>query len=208
MSVNAERFPSVASYVAKLPAGIGSYPECSVKASVYRDALESRPLSQVDLLLLPPQVVELVERPPPVTMWVQETFSNAILIAILDRHFPKGRAGLEAFGEWTYERNRRLLTRPAYRALFLLLNPERLLRNVGSRWEAFRRGTRLELLASGPGWAELVVRHPPHLYSDATLYGLRGAFKAAAEASGGRNVETEARQTKEREARYVVSWQV
>lgn len=205
--MNADRFPSVASYLAKLPAGICSYPECSVKASVYRDALESRPLSRVDLLLLPPEVVELVERPPPVTVWVPEVVSTVILVAILDRHFPTGRPGLEAFRDWTYDRNRRLLTRPLYRALFLLLNPERLLRNVGKRWDAFRRGTRLELLANGPGWAELVVRHPPNLFNESTLYGLSGAFRAAAEASGGRNVETEARQTKEREARYVISWQ-
>jgi hypothetical protein len=202
-----ERFPNVAAYLAPLPDGMASYPDCCVKASVYRDALTSLSLSSEDLTGLPREIRDLIERPPLVSAWVPEVHSCVILIALLDRHFERGPAGLEAYAHWTYERNRRLLTRPLYRALFLLLSPERLLRSVGSRWGAFRKGTSLELVAQGTGWAELVVRHPPHVFNETTLYGLRGAFRAAAEAAGARNVETEAQQLKEREARYLVTWE-
>ncbi len=177
-----------------------------VKASVFRDALESRPLSPQDVALLPPAAAELVAHPPPVSLWIPEVHSCVVLIAILDRHFPPGPAGLEEYAEWTYERNRRLLTRPLYRALFLLISPERLLRGVGRRWGAFRRGTTLDIVGQGPGWAELRVRHPTNLFNESTRYGLRGAFRAATEASGGRDVRAQATQVTEREARYTLRW--
>lgn len=202
-----ERFPTVASYLERLPRGVASYPECSVKASVFRDALESRALSAEDLSGLPHEVAELVERPPPVVTWIPDVQCLVILTAIRDRHFPSGQAGLEAYSNWMYERNRRLLTRPLYRALFLLVSPERLLRGVDRRWGAFRRGTSLSLVAQGTGWAELLARHPPHLFNESTHYGICGAFRAATEASGGRQVHTETREVKAHEARYVLTWQ-
>ena len=111
--------PNVTRYLEHLPQGIDSHAHCMVKASVYRDALESRGLQAV-LSDLPSDVQELVEHPPPVSAWVREVHTNTIMIAIRDAHFDVGATGLREYGEWTRKRNRALLTRQTRRvgALF------------------------------------------------------------------------------------------
>jgi uncharacterized protein (TIGR02265 family) len=165
---------------------------------VYRDALGSRSLASV-LSELPEPVRELVENPPPVSTWVREVHANVVMISLRDVHFASGAAGLADYMEWTRQRNVLLLTRPLYRALFLLLSPERLLRGLERRWSAFRRGTQVHATRSEPGFVELSVRYPSHLY-EAT------ALVAALEASGAQGVSVELLEFGEREARYRGSW--
>lgn len=133
-----ERLPSVDRYLERLPRGLSSHPECQVKASVYRDALASHGLESV-ISELPRELRELVLEPPPVSSWVPEVYANSIMMAIRDVHFEPGTVGVTAYSEWTRQRNLLLLTRPLYRALFLLLSPERLLKGLQRRWGAFRR---------------------------------------------------------------------
>ncbi|MCZ7677693.1 MAG: hypothetical protein M5U28_02505 [Sandaracinaceae bacterium] len=155
-----ERFPSAAAYLARLPEGLASHPQCVVKASVLRDVADARPLGPDDLAALPGPVAQLVREPPPVSSWVPEVHALVAMIAIRDRHFAPGEIGLSAYEEWTYERNKKLLARPLYRALFLLLSPERLLRNVGNRWAMFRRGSRLELVERSASSATVRLSFP------------------------------------------------
>lgn len=197
--------PSVAEYFELLPLGLDSHPDCVVKASVYRNALESRPLNEV-VTELPDALVQLVREPPPVSVWVPEAHANAIMIAIRDRHFEAGPAGLDAFQEWAHERNQRLLTRPLYRALFLLLSPERLLSGLERRWSAFRRGTSLHVLEAGRGHAAVSLRYPTNLYDEVALAGLTGAFRAAAEAAGAHAIKVELAERTPRQARWVAGW--
>ncbi len=199
------RLPSLARYLERLPLGIDSHSTCLVKASVYRDALASKGLDAV-LSELPEPVRELVEHPPPVSTWVREVHANSVMIALRDVHFEPGPEGLSDYMEWTRQRNVLLLTRPLYRALFLLLSPERLLRGMERRWSAFRRGTQVRAERSGQGFVDLAVRYPSHLYEETALAGMRGALVAALEASGAQDVHVELSDFGEREARYRGTW--
>jgi len=172
-------------YLASLPRGVESYPEAQVKASVYRDGLDSFDLAR-EVEGLPEPVAELILDPLPVTAWVPEVHSLSVLLALRDRLFEPGPEGLDRYEHWVFERNLRLLRRPLYRALFLLISPERLLSGVERRWSAFRRGTSARVVASGPGFAEIVISHPPKLYDQTVHRGLAGALRAAAAAAGAR----------------------
>ena len=200
-----ERLPSVDRYLERLPRGLSSHPECQVKASVYRDALASHGLESV-ISELPRELRELVLEPPPVSSWVPEVYANSIMMAIRDVHFEPGTVGVTAYSEWTRERNLLLLTRPLYRALFLLLSPERLLKGLQRRWGAFRKGTTIELVHQGVGAVELRVRYPENLYEETTLSGLRGALVAALEAAGAGHVKVELIEFDDRQASYRGSW--
>ncbi len=200
-----ERFPTVTSYLARLPRGIASYPDVTVKASVYRDALDSLALDDC-LDDLPAELGELVRHRLPVTAWLPEVHSLAMLIAIRDRHFAPTAAGLDSYEAWVFERNVRLLSRPLYRALFLLLNPERLLSGVERRWSAFRRGTAARLVERSGGAAEVEISHPPNLYDACVGRGMCGAFRAAATAAGGRNVRADVVASTELLTRCRIRW--
>ena len=100
-----EPFPSVRAYLERLPFGIDSHPECEVKASVLRDALASRALDS-DLDALPAPVRELVRSLPPVSAWIREVHALVAMLAIRDRYFAPGPAGLEEYEVWTRQRNR------------------------------------------------------------------------------------------------------
>lgn len=206
MSLDASRFPNTARYLERLPAGLGSHPQCVVKASVLHNVLDARPLHAEDLAALPAPVLALANEPPPVSAWISEVHAIVLMLAIRDRHFAPGAPGLEAYEQWTYERNRRLLARPLYRAVFLLLSPDRLLRGVERRWSVFRRGSTLELLSRGEGTARLRTIYPSFLAEETVACGLRGALRAAVELAGGRNASVEVISVEETETLFDVHW--
>ncbi len=201
-----DRFPITAAYLERLPDGIRSHPQCLVKASVLRDVVDSRPLVTADLESLPAEVVQLVREPHPVSSWIPEVHALVVMLAVRDRHFAAGEEGSRTYEDWTYRRNRRLLARPLYRALFLLLSPDRLVRGVGRRWSMFRRGSSIEVVSREPGRVELEMISPPFLYEETVGRGLMGALRAATELAGGRAVEVELRSIEERSIRYELRW--
>lgn len=180
--------PNMQRWLERLPGGIDAHPQCMVKSAPFRDAVESKPLDGV-IEQLPAPVAELVRYPPPVSAWIPETHALCALIATLDAHFSSDPAGREAYEQWVYDRNRRLLLKPLYRALFLLLTPDRLLRGMESRWAAFRKGTNLVLLEHEGSHAKARVEFPYHLYDDTVILGMTAAFRAAVEAAGARHTQ-------------------
>jgi hypothetical protein len=192
--------PLMASYLGALPDGPASHPQCSVKASVVRHAIESRPLGPG--VRLPGDIRALVDQPPPVSAWVPEVHFNAVMLAIRDVHFDGG----EAFHAWVYEQNKRLFSTPLYRAIFLVLSPERLMRGMGQRWAAFRRGTTANARQRAPKDLELRVHAPPHLYDAATVGGMSAALRAAIACAGAVHPEVEASLLSPIEVVYRLRW--
>src|SRR5262245_41883343 len=138
--MNAARYPLLAAYLERLPYGVESYATCRAKASVYLDALSSRPLSPKPGEL-PEPIERLIRERASYNEWIPEVCQNSILLAIADTHFADRSA--DEFQEWVYGRNQRLFAKPLYRVLFFVLSPERLLVGAERRWSAFRRGTKL-----------------------------------------------------------------
>lgn len=194
-------FPTVTAYLDALPAGVASHPQCMVKASLVRNAIESRPLGPD--VPLPPPVRALVDAPPPVSVWVPEVHFNVVMQAVRDAHFD---AQEDRFLEWVYTQNRKLFAAPLYRAMFFLISPERLLVNLQRRWSSLRVGSTLEHEPLGPGLLRLRVTTPPRLYSMEVASGLATAVRAAIDAAGGKQAEVTPTLPSDTSVELLVRW--
>jgi len=79
-------FPRLAEYVARLPEGLRSFPECRAKASLLRALLEARGERPLTLSAhAPRELVDLVRHPPMPSDWISEVHYVAVhhLIATL-----------------------------------------------------------------------------------------------------------------------------
>ncbi|MGH1343045.1 MAG: hypothetical protein ACRBN8_15905 [Nannocystales bacterium] len=180
-------FPATAAYIARLPKGLESHPECLVKASLYRSTLEMRPIPRTAAETLPPQLKRMVLQPDPVSAWVPEAHSLALLTA----HFDVCFGSHEEFERSCYLRQRRLFDSPLYRAVVKLASPNLLLRTAALRWGALHRGTTLEVSENRPGSAELSMEHPPNLWGEPTRIALTAGFRALLDLCGARNATVE-----------------
>lgn len=178
----ASAFPTLDEYLAQLPNGLDSFPSCTIKASVMRDALAAKPVP--DDPSLPEPIRAFLQSPPPVSSRVPEVLSNALLSTLFDVHF--GGRDRQAAYDWTRASTRALLRTPLYRVLFAVLSPERLLNGAAHRWHAFRQGTDVVMLDRGRGFAQLELTFPLGLHSDLTLFLLAAAFQAAVDCTGAR----------------------
>lgn len=193
------KFPIAAGYVARLPRGLASHPECEVKGSVLRGLLDSTPVS-FDVEGLPDELAELVRTPPLPSDWIPEVLFNALMLAHEDRIDPA------IFRDWVYTRNRKLLSSNLYRVLFLLVSPERLFQGMAHRWKAFRRGTELVMLEHQKNRALVEVRYPPRLYEIHALTNLTVAVTAALDAAGGQDTTLKLVAHDDVKARIVATW--
>lgn len=196
--------PVVRGYVERLPDGLASYPECTAKAALLRDILDSRPLDATadDI----PEALRMtIASPPPVSSWIPEVHFVASSLAIYGRYF--GGDDLQGFDEWICARNSALFRKPLYRVLIALMSPERLLVGASKRWGAFHRGTTLTLLQHTPTSALVRLEFPPHLFGDELMRGFAAGMRAAAIVAGGRDVVSGLEAPGPTSAEYWIRWE-
>lgn len=194
--------PLLASYLESLPGGITAHPECAVKASVLRTYLDDRPLGRD--VPLPPALRALIDDPPPVSSWIPEVLFNAMAIAFRETHFADNdEAGYLA---WVHDKNRKLLSTTLYRALFLLVSPERLLVGMEKRWGSFRRGTTPSVVRLDDHLIELRVRSPPRLYCPLVVNGMAEALRAAVTCAGAADASAQGTIRSAVEVAYRIRW--
>jgi hypothetical protein len=172
--LDAARFPVTAAYLAVLPAGLDSYPQCQAKASLYRALVDDMTADG-----LPAPLRDLVVQPRPVTAWISEVHTHALLLAHYDMHGHDPAS----FAAFTYATQRALWSSKLYSILMKLLAPARMLAGASTRWSQFHRGTELHATPTDVGRAELVLRHPPLLYDAISLIGLTEGLRAALDVS-------------------------
>jgi hypothetical protein len=183
--IDSSRFPRLSAYVAALPRGLGSYPECVAKASVYRAFLDHKPIDDLALDDLPKDLVELITTPPSLGFWVSEARGMGIILALKDHHHG---TNVMASTRWSYDVQVGLLSGPMYRALTALASPSLLSRGVAMRWGQFHRGTELSVDVHGHQF-DLTLKYPPHLFGDPVVRGLAEAFRVVAELSRAKRVQ-------------------
>lgn len=198
------QLPALDAWVAGLPQGLASYPSCQVKGTmvraVLRDGVHERFAAQ-----LPRELRQWVDSPPLATQWVPEVEQLGLIVAAYDGHFA-GAGGEPAFLAWTQRGSQQALTSPVYKVMFAVAGPGLLLQGMSRRWSTLRRGTTLELVGQGSGWAEVEMRFEPRLYDD-LLIRVRGrTFQSAVETAGGKNVSVRVESARETLARYRVEW--
>lgn len=199
--LDAGRFPRVAAYLRGLPLGLASYPEATMKASLFRDAIVDRPLTAA-VPFLPAPMVDLIERPPLVSTWVGTVPVQALFLAIADQH----RMTDEAFAAWTHRTQKSLLGGRLYRTMMALASPTLLLNGTSVRWGSFHRGSEVEVQQTGPGEARLSVLFPKGLYAPTNLKGFAGGFQAVAELSNAKPVSVTLVEAKPTRGDFLVRW--
>lgn len=166
--------PSLSSYLDSLPNGLDSYPEARAKASLYRSVLDAD--APLDVARLPAPLQHLITEPAPVSSWIPEVHSHAILLAVRDLRFSSDNA----FIRFSYDRQRTLFSGRLYRVMLALASPSMLLRTAALRWRSFHRGSLFTVEDANATSARIRVDHPPGLWdgllADAMAAGLRAVL--------------------------------
>ncbi|MFO0560693.1 MAG: hypothetical protein U0269_21940 [Polyangiales bacterium] len=177
-------------YLAALPNGLDSYPQCAMKGSVVRFLIAKLPEKHL-LEELPEPLRELATFPPLPTAWVREVHASALTVYLTWAVF----GSEDALVTQAYKDNLSLLDSVAYRILFRFVGAHRLLPQVASRWSLFHQGTELTVVEKARPHEGGVVRlkTPPHHVPSVLAKAYSTAFRAAVEIAGGRNATMETR---------------
>jgi len=174
------RFPTLAAYLAQLPEGLQSHPECQAKGSQIRTAVEGHDLGDA-AAELPEPIRELFVAPPPPTAWVPMVYSDAVFHAVCDRFYPTEAQMLA----WCRERTLDLVRGPMYRRLVAVAGPKTFFRIADRVFFLFERGSELSI-ELGDREARIDVTHPPFLHTRLNHLGNTAVIEAVIEMTGGR----------------------
>jgi hypothetical protein len=191
--------PRLERYLAGLPDGLASYPQCQVKGSVFRSLFDGVDLDPAPLA---PPLRQLLEDPPIASEWIPEVHLWALLFAAADQR----RMDAEAIRSWIYQRRRQLFEGAVYRFLMALVPPATLVRTSAMRWGAFHRGTVLEAGGVADDGARLHLAFPSGLFDSQALDALTAVVRAALDASRARGAEVEVEEATATTARFRASW--
>ncbi len=189
-------------YLASLPAGIDSYPECRMKGAVVRSLLDTL-TGYAPPTSLPRAIVELFEHPPAPSGWVPEVPVHALMtITAHDHH-----GGELAYLEHALHGNRALLDSLAFRILFRFVSPKKVLIQATERWQLFHAGTQIEVETTRDRrGGVLLMRTPPQHCPLLVAKGYAMAIRAAVEAAGGKTVDIDAEARSPTLIAYDVRW--
>jgi hypothetical protein len=198
--VDPSRYPHLAAYLAQLPDGLRSYPECKSKGTLVVSAIEGHDLSAIGDGL-PPDLLAMLRQPPPVGVWVPAVFSDAVFYVLVDAFYPSKDAVLK----WTFDRTIRTASSRVYRALTRAAGPSTLLRMTAAVHRLFQRGTYLESKRIGKS-VELRLRHPPYLHGGLNHVSNVALFRALLHYTGASDIDVEMIASEPTQALYVARW--
>jgi hypothetical protein len=191
----------VDTYLASLPRGVDSYPECMHRAEPLAVWLQRTPTAGV-ARLLPPQAAAWLDRDRPTPSWLSEVHACAIYLAIRQMHF----ADDAAFVAHARECNRAVLRTLTARLVFLAATPRAVLRVARLLWANLHRGSTMEVRFARDTSAEGLLSFPRGLFPEVILRGNATGFAAAIEHAGGRDVEVQLRRTEPSPAIFAARW--
>ncbi len=194
--------PNLTRYLARLPAGLDSYPEARGKASLYRSMLDERLLEKARSCPLPSPLDQMVAAPHPVSSWIPEVHSNAMLLAIRDL----ADTDEQSFDAYSYARLRDLFAGPLYRVLLQLASPSLLIRAAAYRWDSFHRGSAFTLEDWSAHGAQIRIDYPRHLWNAQLGSGLRVGLQVILDISGARDCTLQVRDCTPETMRIVGRW--
>lgn len=176
--------PSVESYLASLPRGLSSYPECTHKGEPLGVWLQRSPTRGL-ARLVPGPVAALLDRDRPTPAWVPDVHANVLYLAMRQAHF----ADDSAFLAHARACNQAVLETPMNRVLFWAAAPRAILRAAGLRWGSLHRGSTIDVRVGQDSSATVVLSFPRGLFPELVLRGNATGFAVALENAGARDVE-------------------
>lgn len=174
---------SVDSYLASLPNGLDSYPECEHKGEPLAVWLRQSAAGGL-APRLPREVAAFLDPGRAFPDWVPEVHANVLYLAIRDARFEDD----ESFVAHAHRCNRAVLDTPTNRLLFWVAAPKAILRAAGARWRSLHRGSSIEVLFAKDTSAQVVLRYPACLFPAIVLRGTATGFVAALANAGARDV--------------------
>lgn len=175
--------PHMSAYLARLPHGLDSFPEAKAKASLYRSTIDATMVP--DLSVLPPVLARLLETPAPVSSWINEVHSHALILAARDLRFDSDAA----FVDFAYARQKDLFAGRLYRVMLALASPTILLRSGALRWTTFHRGSSFNVEEGSATGAVIRIDHPPGLWHGLLADALIAGLRAVLDLSGAQDVD-------------------
>jgi len=201
--LDADYYPALAAYLEGLPDGIDSHPTCRAKASLYRAVLDAGPLTDDDKQRLPKPLVELLDHPVPVSSWIAEVHSHAMMLAVYDRSF----SDLESFAKHAYDSQRKLFEGPLYSIALRIASPELLIKTAALRWKLFHRGMTFVPIVDGDGCGRVKLDYPHGVYEPILLRALGEAIRAILELSTAKQAQVDVADCEPTHATLSVRWQ-
>jgi hypothetical protein len=185
VTLDPARLPNAARYLASLPQGLRSFPDCKVRditAELYANAFNALAGEPG----LPTPVADLlggIASGP----WYPEVVFQVAHLVVRDRVFDDDAK----FFEWIFNANALVFDRPILRNLMRLVSPTLVVLGATKRWAAFHAGSELtaeRVVATGDRGQTLAhLRYPTGLFSPVFLLGLEQVFMAALLASRARD---------------------
>ncbi len=199
--IDSGRYPRLAEYVASLPQGLASFPDCRAKGSIIRHLLEKHPLSRD--AGLPPELMAVIEKPVSSSAWVPECVCMALHLAIGDAY----KMSPAEYTRWLYEHNAGLLEgRFMFKAVMSVTSPAVLMQGAGIRFNSFRQGTHFAILGRTGNVIDYQISFPPGLYNELCLDAFTAAFQAALDMTKAQNLRLKRTAVEPGVARFAVSW--
>jgi hypothetical protein len=191
------RYGRVRDYLAGLPGGLGSYPDCRARQGVVETVVSAAPRFAQEA---PPLVLDLLASPR--GPWVPEVVFGAAILAMADR---AGWTDAELL-EWHRSLNRHLFRGPVYRAVMACFSPQFLLERGASRWATFHAGSALHVAAEGERGAVARLDFPTALFNRLLLQVYAEAMGAALENARAGRVTIQLGEAGERSATFLARW--
>lgn len=195
------RFPRLTDYLAKLPAGLASYPECQTKGVVLASALGDFPFHET-WNELQQDVLARIVTPPVATEWVSSVLTNAVQCVVADTYHPTDAQVLS----YNRARTLRVADSVTYRTLARVAGVKILMRGAVRMHAMFQRGTDFRLVSVADREATLFLEHPPFLHSGCIHLANEAVFGTLIETAGGTSVSVRMTESSARRAVYAVTW--
>jgi hypothetical protein len=197
-------FDRASRYLATLPQGEASFPQCLVKSDAY-DATRTLLAKHLPLTELP-GALGVAARNEAREEWISDVAGNALTYVARDVAFGSDAELLA----WLYATTSELFARPLYRVIMRVISPTLALLGATKRWGSFRKGTQLvgsPVTATGAQMrARLTLTYPAHLYDALVLEIFATAFRAALDAANAKNSRVLVEGATATEAGFAVSW--
>jgi hypothetical protein len=202
--MDTSRLPELRSYLASLPRGLDSFPQCTVRD--FAVEAYAREFARFGTEAGLPEPVANVFLGRFGASWLPEVHFQAAHAAVRDLAF----ADDVSFYQWLYRANAELFDRPILRSLMRLLSPTLVVIGATRRWATFHLGSELttgKLARQGNRETTLAsLRFPSGLFARCFLVGLEQAFLAALAASRAKEPAVKLEDVGAERAEYLVSW--
>ncbi len=204
MALGRARYPITSAYERRLPEGLDSYPDCAVRADLFRGLGAEVPALLDDPTL--PEVMRDVLTERHTEDWIAETVGLSLLMMVRDVAYDDD----QAYFDWSRAWIARTFRKPLYRALMLILSPTLVVMGAARRWSTFHQGSTLTVSKVQPRDDRLVLEghlaFPPHLFQPFILEQVCYSLLAALDASRATEPQINLRECNTAEGGFDISW--